>query len=109
MYFSCDNGLEFQKQGMDKLCKIMNVTRVNRLPSRPQSNGITERLNSSILSLMRSLVDKISDTWDESLLTIHSCISGTFHSSISESHHFLLYGTDKRLPYDLFQEITTLI
>lgn len=82
----------------------MNVTRVNILPYRPQSNGITERLKSSILSLMRSLVDKASNTWDESLLMIQSCINGTFHSSIGESPHFLLYGTDKRLPYDLFRK-----
>lgn len=56
---------------------------------------------------MISLVEKASDTWDESLLTFQSCINGTFHSSVGESPHFLLYGADKRLLYDLFQETNT--
>jgi len=102
-YFSCDNGTEFQNEVMDNLCKIMNVTRVNILPYRPQSNGITERLNGSILTFMRSLVDTTSDNWDDLLLTIQSAINSTFHSSLGDTPHFLLYGSDKRLPYDLFQ------
>jgi len=104
MHFSTDNGTEFHNKVMDKLSDIMNVIRVNILPYRPQSNGITERLNSSILSLMRSLVDATSDIWDESLLTTQSCINSTFHSPLGDTPHFLLYGMDKRLPYDLFDE-----
>ncbi|ROT69657.1 hypothetical protein C7M84_012131 [Penaeus vannamei] len=98
MYFSCDNKTEFQNEVMDNLCRIMNVTRVNILPYRPQSNGITERLNGSILTFMRSLVDHTSDNWDDLLLTIQSAINSTFHSSLGNTPYFLLYGTDKRLP-----------
>ncbi|ROT65768.1 hypothetical protein C7M84_016256 [Penaeus vannamei] len=87
-YFSCDNGTEFQNEVMDNLY---------------QSNGITERLNGSILTFMRSLVDTTSDNWDDLLLTIQSAINSTFHSSLGDTPHFLLYGSDKRLPYDLFQ------
>ncbi|ROT65769.1 Retrovirus-related Pol polyprotein [Penaeus vannamei] len=50
----------------------------------------------------RSLVDT-SDNWDDLLLTIQSAINSTFHSSLGDTPHFLLYGSDKRLPYDLFQ------
>jgi len=82
---------------------MLNITRVNILPYRPQSNGITKRLNGPILTFMRSLVDTTSDNWDDSLLTIQSAINSTFHSSLGDTPHFLLSGTDKRLPYDLFQ------
>lgn len=67
---------------MDKLCRIRNATHINMLLYRRQSNGITERLNSSLVALMTSLVDKTSDTWDESPLTVQSCINGIFHISM---------------------------
>ena len=103
MFFSTDNGKEFQNEVMHHLCKLMNVSRVNILPYRPQSNGITERLNSSILSFMRSIIDTSSGSWDDDILTIQSCINSTFHSSLGDTPHFILYGQDKRLPYDLFE------
>ncbi|ROT64344.1 hypothetical protein C7M84_017688 [Penaeus vannamei] len=68
-----------------------------------QANGVTERLNRSILTILRQLVDDSKDDWDALLPTVQSAINSTFHSSLGDGPHFLLTGQDKRLPYKLLE------
>ncbi|XP_063596236.1 uncharacterized protein LOC134773090 [Penaeus indicus] len=102
-YLSSDNGTEFVNQVLASLTQQLNVTQVNVLPFRPQANGITERLNRSILTILRQLVDDSKDDWDVLLPTVQSAINSTYHSSLGDSPHFLLTGQDKRLPYELLE------
>ena len=102
-YLSSDNGTEFVNQVLASFAQQLNVTQVNVLPFRPQANGVTERLNRSILTILRQLVDDSKDDWDALLPTVQSAINSTFHSSLGDSPHFLLTGQDKRLPYELLE------
>ncbi|ROT77243.1 integrase core domain containing protein [Penaeus vannamei] len=93
-YLSSDNGTEFVNQVLASFAQQLNVT---------QANGVTERLNRSILTILRQLVDDSKDDWDALLPTVQSAINSTFHSSLGDSPHFLLTGQDKRLPYELLE------
>jgi len=79
----------------------MNVKEVNILPYRPQSNGITERLNKSILNLLRTMISDHNDDWGPYLPIVQSTINCNYHSLLGDIPHFLLFGTYKRLPYEL--------
>jgi len=98
---SSDNGTEFCNKILSQLCSLMNVKKVNILPYRPQANGITERLNKTILNLMRTMITDHDDDWDLYLPIVQSAINCNYHSSLGDIPHFLLFGTDKRLPYEL--------
>lgn len=60
---SIDNGKEFCNNMLSELCNLMNVKEVNILPYRPQSNGITERLNKTILNLLITMISNHDDDW----------------------------------------------
>ncbi|XP_037787480.1 uncharacterized protein LOC119583040 [Penaeus monodon] len=98
---SSDNGTEFCNKILSQLCSLMNVKKVNILPYRPQANGITERLNKTILNLMRTMITDHDDEWDLYLPIVQSAINCNYHSSLGDIPHFLLFGMDKRLPYEL--------
>ena len=86
------------------MCDIWGIKKVNILPYRPQSNGITERLNRTVKDILKTLTHRSDETWDDSIPTVQSAVNGTYHSSLGDTPHFLLYGWDKRLPYELLEQ-----
>lgn len=72
----------------------MNVKKVNILPYWPQANGINEKLNKSILNLMRTMITD-PDDWNFYLPIVQSAIICNYHFSLGDIPHFLLFSTDK--------------
>ena len=100
-YFIHDNAKEFSAQVIDRLCKLTHIEQPNIMPYRPQANGFSERLNRSILNLLRTMTDDQKHTWCEFIPAIQGAINGSYHTALGDSPDFLLKGYDKRLPYDL--------
>ena len=103
-YLVHDNGTEFSNAILKELCTRLNVKQVNVLPYRPQANGITERLNRTIIEIIKPLAYAGKDNWCELIPSVQSAINGTYHSSLGDTPDFLMNGQDKRMPYDLIEE-----
>jgi transposase InsO family protein len=76
-----DNGTEFKNKKMAEYCAANRITQHFTRPYRPQSDGVVERFNRTILTLLRAYVDetgttcvKISDSDD--IITLY-CGSNT--------------------------------
>ena len=99
-----DNGTEFVNDVLRSLCSLMNIKHINVLPYRPQANGITERLNRSILNCMRLTFSHSDQYWDEKLPDLQAALNSSFHGALGDIPHFLVYGMDRRLPYEFLNE-----
>lgn len=55
-YLRTDNGLEFCNQSMDKLCRDSGIKRHKTCPYTPQQNGVSERMNRSVMDKVRSML-----------------------------------------------------
>lgn len=53
-----DNGLEFCNLKMDQLCKELGVKRHKTCPYTPQQNGVSERMNRTIMDKVRSMLNE---------------------------------------------------
>ena len=53
-----DNGLEFCNQKFDQLCKESGIKRHKTCPYTPQQNGISERMNRTIMDKVRSMLNE---------------------------------------------------
>ena len=95
-----DNGPEVYNEIIDKLCALYNIQRPRILPHRPQANGYCERLNRTILTRLRTLTEFQKQHWDDTIPTLQSVINGAQHNALDESPDFILYGRDKRMPYE---------
>ena len=96
-----DNGSEFVNRVIECLCNLLKIKQIRIMPYRPQANGLTERLNRSILNVMRTLVPDDDYNWDDKIPDVQSAINSSFHASLGDIPHFVLYGMDKRLPYEV--------
>ncbi|ROT67416.1 hypothetical protein C7M84_014497 [Penaeus vannamei] len=83
--FVSDNGTEFNNSVLKSLCDILNIKKVNVLPYRPQANGLTERLNRTILSMLRTSLASSGSEWDLWIPIIQMAINNTFHSTLGDT------------------------
>ena len=94
-----DNGSEFNNDILRAVCDAFQIRKCNIVPYAPQANGKVERANRRILDILRHLTNS-SSSWDTWIPQVACSLNSAIHSSSNESPHFILFGTDKRLPYE---------
>ena len=99
-----DQGKEFENNLFTNLEKFTGITKLRTTPYHPQSNGSVERMNSTLLQMLRTLPESQKSKWPEKLNKLTFAYNSTKHSSTGFSPHFLLFGHEPRLPLDLCLE-----
>ncbi len=64
-------------------------------------NGVVERCNRTILSLLRTVVSEQQNDWDDHLPATLCAYRSTPHASTGVSPHKMVYGIEMTLPLDL--------
>ncbi len=99
-----DNGSEFNNVILKSICEAFQIKKCNVIPYSPQANGKVERANRRILDILRYITNS-SSTWDEHIPLVTCSLNSAVHSSINESPHFIMYGTDMTLPHELLSSV----
>ncbi len=90
-----DNGTEFNNSILEEIRQEFSIKKCNIVPHSPSSNGKVERCKKRIHDVLRYITEA-KHSWDEWLPPIACSIN----SAINESSHLVLFGKDKRLPYE---------
>ncbi len=96
-----DNGAEFRNAVLAEICSQFQVKQTFTATYHPASNGLVERANRKILEVLRPIVNDLQDNWEDWLPHIAASINSSVNDSTGKSPHYILYGVEKRLPYDL--------
>ncbi len=96
-----DNGTEFRNALLIEICSKYNIKQTFTVAYHPSSNGLVERANRKILEALRHVVTSLHNDWEDWIPQVAACINGSVCESTVKTPHYILYGVDKRLPYDL--------
>ena len=99
-----DNGTEFKNEVLQKICQQFHITQTFITAYHPASNGLVERTNRKILSILRHLVGKFHESWQDWLHHVNACINATINSSTGKTPHSIVFGHDKRFPFDMLEQ-----
>ncbi len=96
-----DNGGEFDNDLMVAVCTGLGIGHIKSSPYHPQANGVVERLNRTILNLMRPYVDDACKDWDRFLPQMAAAYNSSPHASLGNiSPYQCLYGATKATKWD---------
>ena len=86
---------------MDALCKRLNIKRSKTTAYHPQTNGLVERFNGTLMRSLRKLADEREDEWDEYINEVSFAYRTSVQETTRKDPFFLLYGRNARLPVEL--------
>jgi transposase InsO family protein len=92
-----DNGTEFSNSSMKSLLRPFGTKQVFASPYNPKGNGSTERLNRTLLAILRGLLSPKIE-WDLAIKPVLEIYNNTPHSSIRMSPFEAISGRPPRHP-----------
>ena len=86
-----DQGRNFESHLLSDLCKAFNVKKSHTTPYHPMGDGLVERMNRSLLNLLRAFAQKSSD-WEDHLQLLMYVYRTSKHTSTGMSPHEIIFG-----------------
>lgn len=93
-----DRGSQFISDEWRRYMEKMNVDHTTTSPYHPQANGIDERLNGTLMRILKAYVNDYQEDWDIKLKWALYAYNTTVHDSTGYSPYQLLHGLDPRSP-----------
>ena len=96
-----DQGTNFESYLFKDLCKVTKITKLRTFSYHPQGNSNSERFNSTLINMIRTLEQEHKVKWTTHLKTLCSTYKSTVHSSTGFIQYWLMMGRKPRLAVDL--------
>ena len=96
-----DQGREFESALWQEMCKFLAICKTRTNPYRPQSDGLVERFNRTLIQMLKPLVNSNQDDWDDQVDYVVHAYNSTVHSSTNCTPNMLVFGEDIIMPADL--------
>ncbi|MCP3663135.1 MAG: DDE-type integrase/transposase/recombinase, partial [Gammaproteobacteria bacterium] len=95
-----DCGTNFLSAVVQHVCELFRVKKVEGTPFHPQTDGLTERYNATLVKMLSFYVNEHQNDWDEGVAFVQFAYRTSPQASTNETPYFLMYGRDARLPLD---------
>lgn len=83
------------------MCALYGIGKSRTTPYHPAGNGRVERMNQTILGMLRSLAREDQERWPESLPELLMAYNNTVHSVTGYSPSYLMFGRYVRALVDV--------
>lgn len=93
-----DRGSAFLSDLMHEVYKTFGVFKVNTSAYHPQTDGMVERFNHTLASMLAHYVSEELNDWDDYLLAVQHAYNTATHASMQHSPHEVLHGWVARTP-----------
>ncbi len=95
-----DQGGEFNNHLFTELERLSGVKKLRTTPYHPQTNGAVERMNKTVLWMLRTLPEKNKSRWSESLNKLIYAYNCTTHDTTGFPPYYLMFGRYPKMPID---------
>ena len=99
-----DQGTNFMSSLLEEIYRLLHIKRIRTTPYHPQTDGVVERFNGTLKSMLRKFVSRSQKDWDEYLPYLLFAYREVPQETTGFSPFDLLYGRHVRGPLDVLRE-----
>ena len=96
-----DQGREFESQLFKGMCALLGIDKTRTCPYNPKSDGMIERYNRSLLTMLSHFVNENHTNWDDQLPYVMAAYRATEHKSTACTPNLLMLNRENTCPLDL--------
>ena len=100
-----DNGPQFVSNIMKEVSRLLSIETIHSSPYHPQGNGLVERLNGTLKSMLRRMCAEKPKDWDRFLQPLMFAYREAPQHSLLFSPFEMLYGRTVRGPMSILREL----
>ena len=101
-----DQGGEFNNNLFRELRRLADIKSSTTTPYHPQGNGQTERMNRTLINMLKALSEPAKKDWKSHLPKLAFAYNSTENKTTGFSPFYLMFGRESKLPIDLmFQDV----
>ena len=89
---------------MKELVKLLGIHQTNTTAYHPQTDGLVEHFNRTLITMLAKTAKKEGCDWDIHIPYVLYAYRSSEQQSTRESPFFLLYGRDPQLPTESKQD-----
>ena len=104
MTFQSDNGTAYVGELTKELMRHSQVAQAHSTTYHPQTNGLVERQNRTLVSMLMVYCSRYMTDWDRYLPQVMGAYNITQHSTTGVSPHMMLTGHGRSLPLTFFYQ-----
>ena len=93
-----DQGKNFESKLFYEFCRLTGVRKTRTTPFHPQSDGQTERMNRTLLQMLRATCQENPHDWPQKLDTVMSAYRMTVHKVTGVTPNLAMLGREVMLP-----------
>ena len=95
-----DQGRNFESRVFKAVCELFDMDKTRTTGFHPESDGMVERYNRTLLSMLRMYADDDQTKWDESLPFVMMAYRASVHESTGKTPNEMMFGSNVSLPLD---------
>ena len=104
-----DQGRQYESQLFLEMCKVLHIKKRRTTPYHPQSDGMVERFNKTLVRMLKSYINNHQSDWDEHLPFLTMAYRSAEHETTGFSPNYLMLGREVSTPLDIMYEMPSSI
>ena len=96
-----DQGRQFESDVIKEVTAMLQIKKTRTSPYHPQSDGLVERFNRTLLSMFSTALQKHPWDWEDHIRQLCYVYNTSVHPGTHYTPFFLMFGRQARLPVDV--------
>ena len=96
-----DQGRNFESAVIAETCKLLGINKSRTTPYHPQSDGLVERFNRTLLDMLSKSVGDYPSQWEHHIRRLCLAYNTSVNPTTGHTPFFLMFGRQVRMPVDI--------